>query len=279
VPHDGNTTCNGGAWPSLNMKHAALAPGWGKCQCCRARYRCDDHRPPLPRLLQRLTFSSHPHPPPAPPPSLSLSPHALFASFAYHDWHQHCTLSVSLRAQRNYHGKQLDDTKYNRPRRHSNRCTRPGRRPTTADQSPTQDIDGMTSTSNMRPFRASPSAPVIGSSAAAPLPFAPTLGSQSRQPQPASFRVSAPSARLTTPLAAPPPPLVLAANPASTNEERKVRYAGAEHTLGPTFSEEEDGDDSEWIAGRMAAVLNMGGAAGTYGASHASVSFVGLQGR
>jgi len=57
---------------------------------------------------------------------------------------------------------------------------------------------------------------------------------------------------MTTPLAAPPPPLNLAVNPASTNHGRKIRYAGAEHTLGPTFSEEEDGDDSEWIANKMA---------------------------
>jgi hypothetical protein len=33
---------------------------------------------------------------------------------------------------------------------------------------------------------------------------------------------------------------------------RKVPYAGAEHTLGPQFSEEEDGDDSEWLASKMA---------------------------
>lgn len=33
---------------------------------------------------------------------------------------------------------------------------------------------------------------------------------------------------------------------------RKIPYAGAEHTLGPTFSEEEDGDDSAWIASKMA---------------------------
>ena len=130
----------------------------------------------------------------------------------------------------------------------------------------------MASISTTRSFHAPPSAPALGSSAAAPLPFAPTLGMQSRQSQPASLRVSDHSARLTPPLAAPPPPLVLSANPASTNEERKVPYAGAEHTLGPTFSEEEDGDDSEWIAGRMAAVLNMGGPAGNYATGQAAVS-------
>ncbi|ORY30545.1 hypothetical protein BCR39DRAFT_587811 [Naematelia encephala] len=37
-------------------------------------------------------------------------------------------------------------------------------------------------------------------------------------------------------------------------EERRVRYAGAEHTLGPTFSDEEDGDDSAYIASQMAAL-------------------------
>ena len=57
--------------------------------------------------------------------------------------------------------------------------------------------------------------------------------------------------RLTTPLGPPPPPLQLSLNPLSTNQGRKIPYAGAEHTLGPTFSEEEDGDDSEWIANKM----------------------------
>jgi hypothetical protein len=33
-----------------------------------------------------------------------------------------------------------------------------------------------------------------------------------------------------------------------------MKYASNEHTLGPTFSEEEDGDDSDWIASKMASL-------------------------
>jgi len=93
------------------------------------------------------------------------------------------------------------------------------------------------------------------SGAGHPLPFAPTLGDRP------TSRPSAPGSRMATPLAAPPPPLNLTANPASTNLGRRVPFAGAEHTLGPTFSDEEDGDDSEWLANKMAVLgLNPQGA-------------------
>ncbi|WVQ73407.1 hypothetical protein IAR50_002979 [Cryptococcus sp. DSM 104548] len=61
--------------------------------------------------------------------------------------------------------------------------------------------------------------------------------------------------RVTTPLAAPPPPpLHLSSHRHAPGPERQIRYAGADHTLGPTFSEEEDGDDSAFIAAKMAAL-------------------------
>ena len=55
----------------------------------------------------------------------------------------------------------------------------------------------------------------------------------------------------TTPLAAPPPPLNLLAGQGRGNANLPA-FAGARHTLGPTFSEEEDGDDSQFIAEKMA---------------------------
>jgi hypothetical protein len=55
----------------------------------------------------------------------------------------------------------------------------------------------------------------------------------------------------TTPLAAPPPPLNLLAGQGRGNQNLPA-FAGARHTLGPTFSEEEDGDDSQFIAEKMA---------------------------
>ncbi|GFZ45012.1 hypothetical protein JCM24511_02738 [Saitozyma sp. JCM 24511] len=70
------------------------------------------------------------------------------------------------------------------------------------------------------------------------------------------------SARLTTPLAPPPPPprhLV----------DRQGRYG--QHTLGPTFSEEEDGDDSEFIAGKMA-MLGLDPRGDGYGSQGSSTS-------
>ncbi|WVW84894.1 hypothetical protein I302_106929 [Kwoniella bestiolae CBS 10118] len=61
--------------------------------------------------------------------------------------------------------------------------------------------------------------------------------------------------KLTTPLAPPPPPpLYMSAHDHSSGPERQVRYAGADHTLGPTFSEEEDGDDTAFIAAKMASL-------------------------
>jgi hypothetical protein len=51
----------------------------------------------------------------------------------------------------------------------------------------------------------------------------------------------------------PPPPLRLPAGE-TAKDDRKIKYAGAEHTLGPTFSDEEDGDDSNFIASKMAAL-------------------------
>ncbi|ODN73991.1 hypothetical protein L202_07484 [Cryptococcus amylolentus CBS 6039] len=61
--------------------------------------------------------------------------------------------------------------------------------------------------------------------------------------------------RVTTPLAAPPPPpLHMSSHRHVPGPERQIRYAGADHTLGPTFSEEEDGDDSAFIAAKMAAL-------------------------
>ncbi|KIR27450.1 hypothetical protein I309_03656 [Cryptococcus deuterogattii LA55] len=64
-----------------------------------------------------------------------------------------------------------------------------------------------------------------------------------------------PGGRLTTPLAPPPPPpLHLSSHRHGPGPERQIRYAGADHTLGPTFSEEEDGDDSAFIAAKMAAL-------------------------
>ncbi|OCF57046.1 hypothetical protein L486_05904 [Kwoniella mangroviensis CBS 10435] len=63
------------------------------------------------------------------------------------------------------------------------------------------------------------------------------------------------SHQLTTPLAAPPPPpLYMSAHDHSSGPERQVRYAGADHTLGPMFSEEEDGDDTAFIAAKMASL-------------------------
>ncbi|WWC62796.1 uncharacterized protein I303_105393 [Kwoniella dejecticola CBS 10117] len=63
------------------------------------------------------------------------------------------------------------------------------------------------------------------------------------------------SSRLTTPLAPPPPPpLYMSAHDHASGPERQVRYAGADHTLGPSFSEEEDGDDTAFIAAKMAAL-------------------------
>lgn len=89
-------------------------------------------------------------------------------------------------------------------------------------------------------------------SAAIPLPFAPTLGGLTTN---SPLQQSRPASRLTTPLAAtPPPPLRLSASEESAKHHRKVKYAGVEHTLGPTFSDEEDGDDSTFIASKMAAL-------------------------
>jgi hypothetical protein len=61
---------------------------------------------------------------------------------------------------------------------------------------------------------------------------------------------------ITTPLGPPPPPppLSLSTSHGRTRAPHHSfpAYAGARHTLGPTFSEEEDGDDSEFIAEKMA---------------------------
>ncbi|KAK8858763.1 hypothetical protein IAR55_002992 [Kwoniella newhampshirensis] len=63
------------------------------------------------------------------------------------------------------------------------------------------------------------------------------------------------NSRLITPLAPPPPPpLYKSSHEHGPGPDRQVRYAGADHTLGPTFSEEEDGDDSAFIAAKMAAL-------------------------
>ncbi|WVN90562.1 uncharacterized protein L203_105801 [Cryptococcus depauperatus CBS 7841] len=64
-----------------------------------------------------------------------------------------------------------------------------------------------------------------------------------------------PNGRLTTPLAPPPPPpLHMSAHSHGPGPDRQVKYAGADHTLGPTFSDEEDGDDSAFIAAKMASL-------------------------
>jgi hypothetical protein len=57
----------------------------------------------------------------------------------------------------------------------------------------------------------------------------------------------------TTPLAAPPPPLHLLPSQGRSHHPHHSlpAYAGARHTLGPTFSEEEDGDDTQFIAEQM----------------------------
>ena len=75
---------------------------------------------------------------------------------------------------------------------------------------------------------------------APPLPFAPTLGTRSPaaftpSPNHALNRLPAPFARST-----------------AATSHASPRYRGLEHTLGPTFSEEEDGDDSAFIASKMA---------------------------
>lgn len=60
----------------------------------------------------------------------------------------------------------------------------------------------------------------------------------------------------TTPLGPPPPPPPLSLSTSHGRSRQPNQnfpaYAGARHTLGPTFSEEEDGDDSEFIAEKMA---------------------------
>lgn len=64
---------------------------------------------------------------------------------------------------------------------------------------------------------------------------------------------SATASRYTTPLAAPPPPLHLlsAQQGRGTHNMHLPAYAGARHTLGPMFNDEEDGDDSAFIAQQM----------------------------
>ncbi|OCF35128.1 hypothetical protein I316_03169 [Kwoniella heveanensis BCC8398] len=62
------------------------------------------------------------------------------------------------------------------------------------------------------------------------------------------------SNRMTTPLAPPPPPPLYMSSHEYGADRQQTRYAGADHTLGPTFSEEEDGDDSAFIAAKMAAL-------------------------
>lgn len=61
------------------------------------------------------------------------------------------------------------------------------------------------------------------------------------------------ASRFTTPLAAPPPPLHLlsAQQGRGTHNMHLPAYAGARHTLGPMFNDEEDGDDSAFIAQQM----------------------------
>ncbi|BEJ17297.1 hypothetical protein CspHIS471_0606980 [Cutaneotrichosporon sp. HIS471] len=54
---------------------------------------------------------------------------------------------------------------------------------------------------------------------------------------------------LATPLAPPPPPPIHMSS--SQPHIRSERYAGVDHTLGPIFSDEEDGDDSDYIAAKM----------------------------
>lgn len=123
--------------------------------------------------------------------------------------------------------------------------------------------------------RASPSAAGYNPGTLAPMPFAPTLGAQSTGPNPYNTRLSTPLAT------APPPPLHLTSSappiPRNSHQQqfrrdhsspsygedkghsatgvgRRMKYASNEHTLGPTFSEEEDGDDSDWIASKMASL-------------------------
>lgn len=63
---------------------------------------------------------------------------------------------------------------------------------------------------------------------------------------------------LATPLAPPPPP-PLHASPSNGNLHVAFKNSGS-HTLGPTFSDEEDGDDSDFIAAKMAALgIDRGG--------------------
>ena len=62
------------------------------------------------------------------------------------------------------------------------------------------------------------------------------------------------ASRFTTPLAAPPPPLHLLSSQQGRGAHNMhlPAYAGARHTLGPMFNDEEDGDDSAFIAQQMA---------------------------
>ena len=50
------------------------------------------------------------------------------------------------------------------------------------------------------------------------------------------------------------PSLALNANASHWLPRQLFNGGGAERTLGPSFSEEEDGDDTEWVASRMEAL-------------------------
>lgn len=67
------------------------------------------------------------------------------------------------------------------------------------------------------------------------------------------------STPLATPLAPPPPP-PLHASPSNPNLCVSFTSGSGSHTLGPTFSDEEDGDDTDFIAAKMAALgIDRGG--------------------
>lgn len=100
-------------------------------------------------------------------------------------------------------------------------------------------------------FLINPSPPITTSSS----PVSAFQGSEVPYSTSVSPPLQPPGGRLTTPLAPPPPPpLHLSSHRHGPGPERQIRYAGADHTLGPTFSEEEDGDDSAFIAAKMAAL-------------------------
>lgn len=86
---------------------------------------------------------------------------------------------------------------------------------------------------------------------------------------------------LATPLAPPPPPPIHLSS--SQPHTRSVPYAGVDHTLGPSFSDEEDGDDTDFMAAKMASLglegnRNNNGPAAGYGGSMPSRQELDMRG-